>query len=86
MEHNLSDSGVSSKLSKTEAIQNLNLPKSLKQLILFLASIYQMAKFIIHAESLTDKLRPPLREENQKQKFEKMKLSVQKVRVGGYHK
>ena len=65
MEHNLSDLGVSPMISKTDAIENLNLLKSLEQLILFLASIYHFAKFIIHAESLTDKLRAPLREENQ---------------------
>ena len=71
MEHNFSDSGVSPKFSKTEAIQNLNLPKSLKQLILFLASTYHLAKIILNSESLTNKLRTLLREENQKKNSKK---------------
>ena len=72
MEHNLSDSEFSPKFSKTDAIQNL--------------STYHLAKIFLHSESFTNKLRLPLREKNQKQKIEKMKLPVKKVRVGGYHK
>ena len=64
--HHLSESGVSPKFTKTEAILNLNPPKSLKQLRSFLGSINHKAKFIPNAESLTEKLRPLFKEENQK--------------------
>ena len=67
--HHLSVSGVSPKFTKTEAILNLNPPKSLKQLRSFLGSINHLAKFIPNAASLTEKLRPLPREENQNKKL-----------------
>ena len=68
----LSESGVSPKFSKTEAIQNLNPPKSLKQLRSFLFSINHIAKIIPNAASLTEKLRP----------LKNMKLQVKKFEWG----
>ena len=76
--HHLSESGVTPKFTKAEAIQNLNPPKSLKQLRSFLGSINHLAKFIPNAASLTDKLRPLPKEENQKKKLKNMKLPVKK--------
>ena len=76
--HHLSEAGVSPKFTKTEAIINLNPPKSLKHLRSFLGSINHLAKFIANAASLTEKLRPLLKEENQKRKLKNMKLPVKK--------
>ena len=64
--HKLSESGVTPKLTKTEAILNLEHPKSLKQLRSFLESINNLSKYIPNAATLTDKLRPLLRGENEK--------------------
>ena len=58
--HRLSESGVSPKITKTEAKQNLNPPKLLKQLRSFLGSINHLAKYITNAASLTETLRPLL--------------------------
>ena len=85
MGHHLSEAGVSSKFTKTEAIINLNPPKSLKQLKSFLESINHFAKFIPNAASLTEKLRPLLKVENQKRKLKNMKLPVKEFEWGDEH-
>ena len=54
--HHLSEAGVRPKFTKTEAIINLNPPKSLKQLRSFLGKINHLAKFIPNGASLTEKL------------------------------
>ena len=69
--HHLSEAGVIPKITKTEAVANLNPPKSLKQLRSFLGRRNHLAKFIPNAASLTEKLRPLLKEENQKKKIKK---------------
>ena len=51
--HNLSVHGTIPKITKTEAIANLQLPKSLKQLRSFMGSINHLSKFIPNAASLT---------------------------------
>ena len=66
--HNLSAEGIIPKITKTEAIANLKPPKSLKQLRSFMGSINHLSKFIPNAANLTDKLRPLLKEENEKKK------------------
>ena len=76
---------VRPKITKTEAVVNLNPPKSLKQLRSFLESINHLAKFIPNAASLTEKLRPLLKEENQKKKLKNMKLPVKKFEWGDEH-
>ena len=83
--HHLSEAGVSPKFTKTEAIINLNPPKSLKQLRSFLGSINRLAKFIPNAASLTEKLRPLLKEENQKKNLKNVKLPVKKFEWGDEH-
>ena len=83
--HHPSESGVSPKFTKTEAIKNLNPPKSLKQLRSFLGSINHVAKFIPNVASLIEKLRPLLKEENQKKKLKNMKLPVKKFEWGDEH-
>ena len=85
MGHHLSEAGVKPKITKTEAAVNLNPPKSLKQLRSFLGSINHLAKFIPNAASLTEKLRPLLKEENQKKKLKNMKLPVKKFEWGEEH-
>ena len=77
--------GVTPKITKTEAVVNLNPPKSLKQLRSFLGSINHLAKFIPNAASLTEKLRPLLKEKNQKKKLKNMKLPVKKFEWGDEH-
>ena len=83
--HHLSEAGIRPKITKTEAVVNLNPPKSLKQLRSFLGSINHLAKFIPNAASLTEKLRPLLKEENQKKKLKNMKLLVKKFEWGDEH-
>ena len=83
--HHLSEAGVRPKITKTEAVVNLNPPKSLKQLSSFLGSINHLAKFIPNTASLTEKLRPLLKEENQKKKLKNMKLPVKKFEWGDEH-
>ena len=83
--HHLSESGVSPKFTKTEAILNLNPPKPLKQLISFLDSINHLAKFIPNAASLTEQVRPILKVENQKKKLKNMKLPVKMFEWGDEH-
>ena len=77
--HPFLESGVSLKFTETEAIQNLNPPKLLKQFRSFLGSINHQAKIIPNAASLTEKLRPFLKEKNQKKKLKNMKLPVKKL-------
>ena len=80
--HKLSESGVTPKITKTEAILKLEHPKSLKQLRSFLGSINHLSKFIPNAANLTDKLRPLLREENEKKKVKNIRVPVKKIRMG----
>ena len=56
MNDHLLELGVTPKFTKTEAIQNLNTPKMLKQSRSFLGSINHLSKSILNAES-PDKLR-----------------------------
>ena len=44
-----------------------------------MGSINHLSKFIPDAASLTDKLRPLLREENEKKKMKNVKLPVKKL-------
>ena len=83
--HHLSEEGVRPKITKTEAVVNLNQPKSLKQLRSFLGSINHLAKSIPNVASLTENLRPLLKEENQKKKLKNMKLPVKKFEWGDVH-
>ena len=83
--HHLSEAGVRPKITKTEAVVNLNPPKSLKHLRSFLGSINHLAKFIPNVASLTEKIRPLLKEENQKKKLKNMKLPVKKFEWGDEH-
>ena len=75
--HKLSLEGISPKIIKTEAILKLSPPISLKQLRSFLGSINHLAKFIQNAATLTEKLRPLLREENEK-KLKSVKIQLKK--------
>ena len=79
--HRFLESGLSPNFTKTEAILNLNLPKSLKQLRSFLGRIRHLAKLILNAASLTEKLRPLLKGENQNKKLKNMKLQVKKFEL-----
>ena len=81
--HKLKSEGITPKITKTEAILKLQHPISLKQLRSFMGSINHLPKFIPNAASLTEKLRPLLREENEKKKMKNVKLPVKKIRVGG---
>ena len=74
--HNLSIHGIIPKITKTEAIANLQTPKSLKQLRSFMGSINHLSKLIPNAASLTEKLRPLLKEENEKKKMKNVRLPV----------
>ena len=47
-----------------------------------MGSINHLFKFIPNAASLTDQLRPLLREENKKKKMKKVKLPVKKFQWG----
>ena len=71
--HKVSESWVTPKITKTEAILKLEHPKLLKQLRSFLGSINHLSKFIPNAANFTDNLRPLLREENEKKKLEILK-------------
>ena len=62
--HKPTPSGITPKVTKTEAILNLQHPKSLKQLRSFMGSINHLSKFIPNTASLTDQLRPILKEKN----------------------
>ena len=95
--HNLSVHGIIPKITKTEAIANLQPPKSLKQLRLFMGSINHLSKFIPNAANLTEKLRPLLKEENEKENdkcewdnqhsvaFEDIKKSVANIALLNYY-
>ena len=78
--HNLSLHGIIPKITKTEVIANLQPPKSLKQLRSFMGSINHLSKFIPNAASLTEKLRPLLKEENEKKKMKNVCLPVKKFK------
>ena len=83
--HNLSIHGIIPKITKTEAIANLKPPKSLKQLRSFMGSINHLSKFIPNAASLTEKLRPLLKEENEKKKMKNVRLPVKKFQWNDQH-
>ena len=83
--HKLSSEGFTTKITKTEAIFQLSPPKSLKQLRSFLGSRNHLAKFIPNAASLTENLRPLLREENEKKKLKSVKIQVKKFEWGEEH-
>ena len=70
--HKLTPEVITPKVTKTEAILKVQHPKSLKQLRSFMGSINHLFKFISNAASLTDQLRPLLREENEKRKMKKL--------------
>ena len=76
--HKLSPTGIVPKITKTEAILNLHPPKPLKQLRSFLGSINHLSIFILNAASLTNKLRPLLRDEHEKKKLKSIKMPVRK--------
>ena len=50
-----------------------------------MGSINHLSKFIINAASLTDQLKPLLREENEKKKMKNVKLPVKKFKWGEQH-
>ena len=83
--HKLSLDGISPKITKTEAILKLSPPTPLKQLRSFLGSINHLAKFIPNAANLTEKLRPLLREENEKKILKSVKIQVKKFEWGEEH-
>ena len=80
--HKLSESGVTPKITKTEAIFKLEHPRSLKQLSSFLGSFKHFSQFIPNAANLTDKLRPLMREEIEKKKLKIIKVPVKKFEWG----
>ena len=80
--HKFTPSGITSKVTKTEAIFNLEQPKLLKQLRSFTGKINHLSKFIPNAASLTDQLRPLLIEENEKKKLKNVNFSVKKFEWG----
>ena len=84
LDHKLTAGGITPKVTKTEAILNLQHPKALKQLRSFLGSINHLSKFIPKAASLTDQLKPLLKEENEKKKLKDIKVPVKKSN-GGKH-
>ena len=77
--HKLTPSGITPKVTKTEAILSLQHQKLLKQLRSFMGSINHLSKFIPNAMSLTDQFKPLLREEKGKKKRENVKLPVRKT-------
>ena len=81
----LSSEGFVPKITKTEAIANLQPSKSLKPVRSFIGSINQLSKFIPNAASLTDKLRPLLKEENEKKKMKNIRLPVKKFEWDSQH-
>ena len=80
--HKLSLVGISTKITKTVAILKPSPLTSLKQLRSFLGSINHLSKFIPNAANLTEKLRPLLREENEKKKIKSVKIQVKKFEWG----
>ena len=83
--HKLTSEGITPKITITEAILKLQHPKSLKQLRSFMGSINHLSKFIPNNASLTDRLRPLLREENEKKKMKNVKLPGKKFEWGVEH-
>ena len=56
--------GVTPLITKTEALQKLDIPKTLKQLRSFMGSIHHLIKFIPHLAEISEPLRPLLKKEN----------------------
>ena len=83
--HKFTPGGITPKVTKTEALPKLQHPKSLKQLRSFMGSINHLSKLIPNAASLTDQLRPLLREDNEKKKMKNVKLPVKKFEWGKQH-
>ena len=65
--------------------QKVGLPRKLRKFRSFLDSINHLSKFIPNAANLTDKLRPLLREENEKEKLKYIKFPVKKFEWGPEH-
>ena len=74
--------GLHQNSQKTEAIQNLNPPNSLKQLGSFPNSIIYLSKFIPNAASLRNKLGPLLKKKIER-KIKKREIANEKTWVGG---
>ena len=83
--HKLLSEGISPKITKTEAIVKLSPLKSLKQLRSVMDSKNHLAQFIPNAAGSTEKLRPLLREENEKKKLKSVKIQVIKFEWGEEH-
>ena len=56
--------GVTSLITKTEALQKLDTPKMLKQLRSFMGSIHHLIKFIPNLAEISEPLRPLLKKQN----------------------
>ena len=56
--------GVTPLITKTEALQKLDIPKTLKQLRSFMGSIHHLIKFFPHLAKISEPLRPLLKKEN----------------------
>ena len=56
--------GVTQLITKTEALQKLDTPKTIKQLRSFMGSIHHLIKFIPNLAEISEPLRPLLRKEN----------------------
>ena len=61
LEFIITPSGITPLITKTEAIMNLENPKTLKQLISFLGSVHQLTKIIPNLAELSEPLRPLLK-------------------------
>ena len=62
--YNITQTGISPNTKKTDSIQNIEPPKTLKQLRSLMGSIHQLIKFIPNLASLLDPIRPLLKKEN----------------------
>ena len=82
---NLSENGVTPKITITKAKLKLEFPKLMKQLRSFLRKINHLSKFIPIAAKLTDELRPLLPQENEKKKLKSIKVPVKKFEWGDEH-
>ena len=83
--------GVTPLITKTEALQKLDIPKTLKQLRSFMGSIHHLIKFIPHLAEISEPLRPLLKKENvtasnklkweekHTKTFEKIKTQIAKI-------
>ena len=65
--YNITQTGISPNTKKAESIQNLETPKTLKQLRSLMGSIHQLIKFIPNLASLLDPIRPLLKKHYQQE-------------------